>query len=203
MESGSPAKSKKCTKDKCDSPARSKKQHSSSKSPDHCSKSSPEHDAKLWQAKEQVLSMPSPRREYRECVVDTNAQCTTPSTTNTTVCCGPKKREGFSRMAILYFMFFSCVFVVAIIGLRMFTIEDKLLRLDTDYQQQQMRIEVLEGIISQLQKEQKRSSSSSKSVGGGGEMGDYFGHKRSKRETAECICPPGQWVLVTHRTQFR
>ncbi|GFY40475.1 hypothetical protein TNIN_365561 [Trichonephila inaurata madagascariensis] len=27
---------------------------------------------------------------------------------------------------------------------------------------------------------------------------DYFGHKRSKRETAECICPPGQYTLVCH-----
>ncbi|GFQ87442.1 uncharacterized protein TNCT_619451 [Trichonephila clavata] len=147
METGTPSKTKKCTKEKCGSPAKSKRH---SKSPDHSSKSSPEHDPKLWQAKEQVLSMPSPRREYRECVVDTRSPCTT---ANPTMCCGPdKKGEGFSRMAVLYFMFFSCVFVVAIIGLRMFTIEDKLLRLDTDYQQQQMRIEALETIIEKLQK---------------------------------------------------
>ncbi|GBM13201.1 hypothetical protein AVEN_214918-1 [Araneus ventricosus] len=155
METGTPPpRSKKCPKEKSGSPAKTKRaQHSSSKSPEHGStKASPEHDPKVWQAKEQVLSMPSPRREYRECMVDTRstAQC---NTTQPTMCCGPdKKGEGFSRMAVLYFMFFSCVFVVAIIGLRMFTIEDKLLRLDTDYQQQQMRIEVLEGIINKLQK---------------------------------------------------
>lgn len=122
-------------------------------------KSSPEHhhhqDSKLWQAKEQVLGMPSPRREYRECVVDTSSRSLQHGSEDA-LCCGhgggKKKGEGFSRMAVLYFLFFSCVFVVAIIGLRMFTIEDRMLRLDTDYQQQQMRIEALEEMVRQLRK---------------------------------------------------
>lgn len=128
---------------------------SSSKS-DKKPKSSPEHhhhDSKLWQAKEQVLGMPSPRREYRECVVDTSSR--SQHSSEDALCCGhggKKKGEGFSRMAVLYFLFFSCVFVVAIIGLRMFTIEDRMLRLDTDYQQQQMRIEALEEMVHQLRK---------------------------------------------------
>ncbi|KAG8193410.1 hypothetical protein JTE90_009635 [Oedothorax gibbosus] len=155
------------------------------------SKSSPEHESKqLWQAKQQVLNMPSPRREYREVTVDTSRSSGDP------LCCGVrqdgstsnKDKEGFSRVAVLYFVCFSCVFVVAVIGLRMFSIEDKLLRLDTDYQQQQMRIEALEDMMHQMKKDyqkqilhlQKGSSTSTS---------DYF--KRTKRETAECICPPG------------
>ncbi|KFM67661.1 hypothetical protein X975_22283, partial [Stegodyphus mimosarum] len=178
MESGTPSKSKKCNKERCTSP----KKHGP-KSPEHSLKS-PEHDPKLWQAKEQVLSMPSPRREFRECVVMRNSNNSSnarsqsnndTSSSNHSMCCGPdKKGEGFSRMAVLYFMFFSSVFVLAIIGLRMFTIEDKLLRLDTDYQQQQMRIEALEEKISQLTKK-------------GDESIDYYGQRRrTKRETAEC-----------------
>lgn len=130
------------TKDRANTPTKSRKH--GPKSPEH---KSPEH--KLFQAKEQVLNMPSPSREFR----DTSANVTYSRSTTVTppVCCGSdKKGEGFSRMAVLYLMFFSCVFVLAIIGLRMFTIEDKLLRLDTDYQQQQMRIEALEERILQL-----------------------------------------------------
>lgn len=142
METSSCKSGKGGMKDHAGTPVRSKKH--GTKSPEH---KSPEH--KLWQAKEQVLNMPSPSREFREC-----ASLTPRSTTDPPVCCGPdnKKGESFSRMAILYLMFFSCVFVLAIVGLRMFSIEDKLLRLDTDYQQQQIRIEVLEDKILQLTK---------------------------------------------------
>ncbi|XP_054720844.1 uncharacterized protein LOC129230467 [Uloborus diversus] len=161
-------KSKKCSKEKCSSP----KKHGQ-KSPEH-SKRSPEHDTKLWQAKEQVFNMPSPSREFRECVVvDDNR-----STNTQTICCGPdKKGESFSKMAVLYFMLFSCAFVLAIVGLRMFTIEDKLLRLDTEFQQQQMRIDALEKMVGQLTKTDEEPS-------------DPLGSSRTKRETALCNCPP-------------
>ncbi|GFU26733.1 hypothetical protein NPIL_629091 [Nephila pilipes] len=38
-----------------------------------------------------------------------------------------------------------------------------------------------------LQEQQQKKTSTSGA-------GDYFGHKRSKRETAECICPPALYV---------
>lgn len=100
--------------------------------------------------------MPSPRREYREVTVDTTRSS---GRSSDPLCCGvrqdgsnQKDKEGFSRLAVLYFVCFSCVFVVAVIGLRMFSIEDKLLRLDTDYQQQQMRIEALEEMMHNMRK---------------------------------------------------
>lgn len=108
---------------------------------------SPEH--KLLQAKEQVLNMPSPSREFREeSGTGSRAAAAVP-------CCGgPADKSGkdgvFSRMAVVYLVCIACLFLLAVVGLRLFSIEDKLLRLDTDYQQQQIRIEALEHKIQQL-----------------------------------------------------